>query len=259
MIPVLDLLGGVVVRAVRGERGRYQPMRSRLAAGSEPLVLARALLGHRACQPEPGGAPVLYIADLDAIQGRGVQTGLLAELLQTLRAEHPGLCLWLDAGFADAGAADRAVSAIARDWPELHGDERGDRRDKVRAAVRPVYGSESLHSLAALAEVAAQPGAILSLDCRQQQALDPAGCWQQPDAWPATLIVMTLDRVGAAEGPDLETFARLQARAGHRTMVGAGGIRGQADLAAGHAAGATAWLVASALHDGLLGGAHAGV
>ena len=33
-------------------------------------------------------------------------------------------------------------------------------------------------------------------------------------------------------------------------MVGAGGIRNSADLEAARAAGAGAWLVASALHDG---------
>ena len=33
------------------------------------------------------------------------------------------------------------------------------------------------------------------------------------------------------------------------TLIGAGGIRHAADLAAGREAGADAWLVASALHD----------
>jgi uncharacterized protein related to proFAR isomerase len=234
VIPVLDLLGGVVVRAVRGERGHYQPMQSQLAAGSEPLVLARALLAHPACQG--GEVPVLYIADLDAIQGRGVQTALLRQLLEGLRSDWPRLCLWLDAGFADARAAATAIAALQAD----------------EGAVRPVFGSESLQSLDALAALTARPEAILSLDCRRQQALDPSGSWQQPALWPATLIVMTLDRVGAGQGPDLDTFDRLRTLAVDRTMVGAGGIRSRADLAAGHAAGATAWLVASALHDGQL-------
>jgi len=44
VIPVLDLLDGHVVRAVRGERAAYLPIRSSLAAGSEPLAIARALL-----------------------------------------------------------------------------------------------------------------------------------------------------------------------------------------------------------------------
>ena len=67
------------------------------------------------------------------------------------------------------------------------------------------------------------------------------------------MIVMTLDRVGAASGPDLETFARLRAMAADRRWIGAGGVRDADDLAAATAAGADAWLVASALHDGRLG------
>lgn len=238
VIPVLDLQAGTVVRAVRGERGHYQPMRSRLAAGSAPLPLARALLDHPACQG--GAGPLLYLADLDAIQGRGVQTEALRSLLQALRAERPGLCLWLDAGFTGVGDAQRTVTALSAGLAAPAG------------AVRPVHGSESLASVAELQNISKTSDAILSLDTRGDEALDPAGCARHPAAWPATLIVMTLDRVGADAGPDLSRLKALRAQAGGRTWVGAGGIRDRADLVAGRAAGASAWLVASALHDGKL-------
>ena len=82
--------------------------------------------------------------------------------------------------------------------------------------------------------------------------MDPAGCWQRPELWPRTVIVMTLDRVGAGSGPDLTTFERLRALAPGRQWIGAGGIRDASDLPAAAAAGASGWLVASALHDGRL-------
>jgi len=63
---------------------------------------------------------------------------------------------------------------------------------------------------------------------------------------------MTLERVGADAGPDLETIAGLRARAPHTDLIGAGGIRDAADLDRAAASGAWAWLVASALHDGRL-------
>ena len=44
----------------------------------------------------------------------------------------------------------------------------------------------------------------------------------------------------------------MQARAPGAALIGAGGIRDAADLERAEAAGATAWLVASALHDGRL-------
>jgi phosphoribosylformimino-5-aminoimidazole carboxamide ribotide isomerase len=60
---------------------------------------------------------------------------------------------------------------------------------------------------------------------------------------------MTLDRVGAGSGPDLTTFNAIRQRAAGRAVIGAGGVRNAEDLRAAEAAGAAAWLVASALHD----------
>ena len=221
---------GQVVRGVRGERQAYRPIVSRLADGSAPRDVARGL---RRAAPPPGGAPpVLYVADLDAIQGGAPQAAVLADLLQA----QPDLTLWLDAGFAEP-AAVRALRSVL---------------GAAAGRIRPVYGSESLASAAALEELAREPDAILSLDSRLERPLDPAGAWQRPEAWPPTMIVMTLDRVGAGTGPDLVTFARLRALAPQRRWIGAGGVRDAADLFAAASGGACAWLVASALHDGNL-------
>ncbi|MEJ8838854.1 HisA/HisF-related TIM barrel protein [Ramlibacter sp. AN1133] len=230
VIPVVDLMHGQVVRGVRGERHAYRPIVSRLADGSAPCDIARGL--RAAAPPAPGRQPVLYVADLDAIQGGAAQVGVLADLLQA----QPDLCLWLDAGFAEPAAVRALRAAIG----------------PAATRIRPVYGSESLASAAALDELAQDPEAILSLDTRLACPLDPSGSWQRPQAWPRTVIVMTLDRVGAGTGPDLDTFVRLRAMAPDRSWIGAGGVRDAADLRAATAGGAAGWLVASALHDGTL-------
>jgi phosphoribosylformimino-5-aminoimidazole carboxamide ribotide isomerase len=93
---------------------------------------------------------------------------------------------------------------------------------------------------------------ILSLDRRDGQRLDAAGCWDNPRYWPKQVIVMTLERVGADCGPDLATLRDTAARAPGTQLIGAGGVRHPADLDQARAAGAYAWLVASALHDGRL-------
>jgi phosphoribosylformimino-5-aminoimidazole carboxamide ribotide isomerase len=90
---------------------------------------------------------------------------------------------------------------------------------------------------------------VLSLDRRDGQRLDPAGCWEAMALWPQRVIVMTLERVGSGAGPDLETMAELHRKAPATTLVGAGGVRSTDDLVRGREAGAGAWLVASALHD----------
>jgi phosphoribosylformimino-5-aminoimidazole carboxamide ribotide isomerase len=245
VIPVLDLLDGHVVRAVRGERTAYQPIHSPLAATSEPLHIARALLA-------ASGARTLYIADLGAI----LQQGAHVETLAALRAALPGTDIWLDAGYADYASMHSLFASIEA-TSRRNSHSRSDPHDL--ATLVPVFGTESLHDIDALrAAATAGLSPILSLDHRAGQlvtataSLTPAGhtcAW-----WPPRVIAMTLDQVGSYDGPDLATFERIRAHAPtHTTVIGAGGIRHREDMAAAARTGASAWLVASALHDRRIG------
>ena len=234
LIPVIDLMQGQVVRAVRGNRQAYRPIVSALCASSDPLTVAKILCEHCATRH-------LYVADLDALLGGPAQVAVLRSLLQAL----PGLELWLDAGFASAAAAETLRAELGA----------------VAERVVPVFGSESLASRVELERCfgGAVSGAnewasaaVLSLDRRDGHRLDAAGCWEAPALWPKRVIVMTLERVGSDAGPDLETLVSVRFRSPSTFIVGAGGIRDSGDLARAHAAGAGAWLVASALHDGRL-------
>jgi uncharacterized protein related to proFAR isomerase len=232
LIPVIDLMRGAVVRAVRGDRSAYRPIDSPLCASSEPLTVARTLCEHCA-------SDTLYVADLDALLGGPVQHALLGALL----AAMPRLVLWLDAGFAGADAA----AALRSRWDAA-----------TAARVVPVFGSESIATREAMRRCFAVPAVgashtpLLSLDRRNGERLDPAGCWEAPELWPERVIVMTLERVGANAGPDLDTLTAVQRAKPGATLIGAGGIRDAGDLRRAADAGAGAWLVASALHDGRL-------
>jgi phosphoribosylformimino-5-aminoimidazole carboxamide ribotide isomerase len=226
LIPVIDLMQGQVVRAVQGNRKAYRPIVSRLCKGSDPVTLARTLVEHCASNR-------LYAADLDALTGGAAQVESLRAILRAL----PDLEFWVDAGFADAAAAATLLTAI------------GSGADRVV----PVFASESLRSPSALQQCfASRAAGVLSLDRRDGQKLDPAGCWDLPQYWPGHVIVMTLERVGADMGPDLGTMEEVRVRAPMAKLIGAGGIRHANDLEQAHAVGAHAWLVASALHDGRL-------
>jgi phosphoribosylformimino-5-aminoimidazole carboxamide ribotide isomerase len=231
LIPVVDLLQGQVVRAVRGDRKSYRPIVSALCASSDPVTVARILCEHCAARQ-------LYVADLDALQGGPVQIAVLTDVLEAL----PHIELWLDVGLADAVAGEAVRKQLA----------------PFASRIVLVFGSESLRSREALercfestnAEAeAGVPGAALSLDRRDGRRLDQAGCWDAVDLWPQRLIVMTLERVGSGAGPDLETLQEVRRLAPSAMVIGAGGIRNPQDLALASAAGADAWLVASALHD----------
>ena len=218
-------------------------MQSSLCAGSDPLDVARALL-------DASDAATLYVADLDAILARGEHPAVVAALCHLLGTRQPGAELWLDAGFTDCASLLAMLARIdALAAQTAHGEHPA--APAARAKLVPVFGTETLAHPDALRDAAAaglEP--ILSLDHRAGQRL--GNTHDDTEWWPRRVIVMTLDQVGSGLGPDLTTFARLRALAGARELIGAGGVRDARDLDAASRAGASAWLIASALHDGRL-------
>ena len=231
IVAVMDLEGGRVVHAVRGERERYRPLRSRLVAGAEPVAVASAFR-------ERLGLDELYVADLDAIAGRPAHRDAVAALAAGSRV------------LLDAGASDPAAV-----------------RDLVALGVdRVVVGSETLPGPAALKRLrAALPDAplVVSLDLRAGRVLSPdpvlAGLGaaealaRLADAAPTEAIVLDLARVGSGEGPDVALIAALHERFDDLPLIAGGGVRHAGDLRALAAAGAAGALVATALHDGAIG------
>jgi HisA/HisF family protein len=223
VIPVLDLKSRAVVRAQMGERERYRPIQTPLAPTSDPVDVARGLLSVHRFQ-------TLYIADLDAIEGRGDNDAAIGQL----RRAFPQLSLWVDNGIADH------AGAVA--WL-------GSRRDCL------VLGSETQRDPALVGDLSDHPRVVLSLDFRGVQFAGPTQLLDDPSVWPHRLIVMTLARVGSGTGPDTVRIAEVGARAPGRSIYAAGGVRDASDLGALCQLGVAGALVATSLHDGRLSGA----
>jgi HisA/HisF family protein len=217
VIPVIDVRQGMAVHARRGQRSRYQPLRTPLAQGSDPISVARGYLSLHPFR-------TIYVADLDGIEGRGANTVLMPQLERAL----PGVIVWVD----DGSAGERSLSPT----------------------VVPVIGSESLTHADDLERLRRRPvdDFVLSLDFRGDSFLGPRELIEDAGLWPQRVIVMTLARVGAAEGPDLERVSDIAARAAARRVYAAGGVRGCDDLEALRDAGAAGALVATALHAGTI-------
>lgn len=221
IIPVIDLKGGQVVRAERGARDSYAPIKTGLAASSRPAdVVAGFLALH--------DFPVIYIADLDAIERRGSHE----DEIRALEAAYPNVLFWIDAGISDDKAA-RALLASCRS--------------------SLVLGSENLLDSGLCAAHADDSRVLLSLDFRGDAFQGPRDLLHEPSFWPGRVIVMTLAKVGSHEGPDLARLKEIVAKAGARRCVyAAGGLRGGDDLISLDELGVRGVLVASALHDGRL-------
>ena len=216
-IPVIDLMGGEVVRARMGDRASYRPLQSPLSPTSDPIAVVRGLL---AVHP----FPTLYVADLDAIQRNGDNF----PALRHIRAEFPALQMWVDNGAADAAAIEALISADLG---------------------APVIGSESQRDSKLVAQRRDSRQVVLSLDFRGDAFQGPHEILAEPALWPQRVIVMTLARVGSGAGPDLKRLAAIRSIAGGREIYAAGGVRDTADLSALKAAGAAGALIASALHE----------
>ncbi|MCU0705318.1 MAG: HisA/HisF-related TIM barrel protein [Fimbriiglobus sp.] len=253
IIPVIDVMAGVVVRAVGGKRADYRPVQSKLTASASPLGVAKALL-------KATGAEELYVADLDAITGTGGGT-VGAELADAL----PGTRIWIDQGIR--GEADIARLPLSKPgtWKNLF-------KPLPRANVVPVLGSETVGGPAVVASVRATVGSgcVFSIDTYDGELI---GDWRAWSGWGVAeptdvaalvrgvevvlgnrvFILLDLAHVGSRSGPGTaKAVERLKAELPELCLVSGGGVRTADDVARLKTAGADAVLVASALHDGTL-------
>jgi len=223
IIPVLDLKDRTVVRARMGQRDSYRPIETPLSPTSDPVDVARGLLSIHAFE-------TIYVADLDAIEGRANNDIALDRLGEAF----PGVALWVDNGIADASRA--------RDWL-------ASRTGSL------VLGSESQRDPGTIRALASDPRVVLSLDFRGAAFAGPPTLLAEPEGWPRDVIVMTLARVGSGAGPDLARLSEILAKAPGQSIYAAGGVRDAADLAMLNGLGIAGALVATSLHDGRLTGA----
>jgi len=234
ILPVVDLLGGQVVRGIAGRREEYRPIVSRLCSGAQPASVARALA-------ERFGFAEAYVADLDAIAGRDPDWTSYQVIAGC------GLQLWIDAGLT---GIERATPFVQ---PQVQ-----------HIVARLIVGLESLARREALTELLKLVGRerlVFSLDLKQGRPITRVPEWHSLE--PAeiardvfelgvrSMIVLDLACVGAGAGVGTEVLARsLRTMQPSLELIGGGGVRGVDDLRFMEAAGYDAALVASALHDG---------
>ncbi len=228
VIPVIDLLNGVVVHAFRGARGNYKPLQSTLSRSLDPLDVAMAF--------KTLGFSELYVADLDAILDCSMDFQGLKSIV-----DETGLSLMVDAGVTSIERAqllfESGVSKI-------------------------VIGTETLQNKNFLAESVEQFGCdrvVLSLDLKGNEVLVKPGFPGCRDPMCllsefrlmglSQVIVLDLVRVGSGEGVNFVFLKKIIDEFNFDVYVG-GGVRDIADLVALRTLGVSGTLVATSLHTG---------
>jgi phosphoribosylformimino-5-aminoimidazole carboxamide ribotide isomerase len=238
LIPVIDLLNGQVVHAVRGQRQHYQPVKSVLCNTSDPLAIAKAFRDRM-------GLNEFYIADLDAIQ-RHSQSRHRKIIEALIRID--GIRIILDAGVSD-------IKSI---------------RELFDMGVRKaVVGSETLCMLSSLEEIpkeAVSERLVFSLDLRAGKILSRCAALSEMPSMKALehlqsagwqeVLLLDLMRVGSGEGVDRTLMSEARARFPRLHLLVGGGISKAGDLIELESLGVAGVLAATAFHNGAIMAQH---
>jgi phosphoribosylformimino-5-aminoimidazole carboxamide ribotide isomerase len=228
IIPVIDVLGGRVVHAVRGRRKEYQPLKSNLCASTDPVDVAAAL--------KALGFSELYVADLDAITRRQANFSIFKNITDKTNLE-----LMVDAGIDTLKKAERVL--------ESH-------------VSKVIIGTETLPSASLVAEAIGLFGSekiMVSLDLIGNRIISgfELGALKAPvallrefqKAGVSQIIVLDLARVGSGEGVNMPFLREVLRNIKANVYVG-GGVRDIKDLVELKDISVFGVLLATALHSG---------
>lgn len=216
-------------------RKHYKPVQSILCNSSDPVAVAESFLGKL-------GLSEIYIADLDAIQaGPEENNRPVVEKLAGRRDFE----IILDAGISDVESAIRWIDSGIR---------------------KLVIGSETLPSLQVLADISDVAGAnriVFSLDCYHGKTL--SRCPELEGASPLRaleriealgfreVILLELDRVGSGGGVNFPLASEIRNILPEMSLFLGGGISGANEIVRLRSMGVEGVLVATALHNGIVG------
>jgi phosphoribosylformimino-5-aminoimidazole carboxamide ribotide isomerase len=228
IIPVIDVLEGRVVHAVRGRRKEYQPLKSNICASTDPVDVAAAL--------KALGFGELYMADLDAITRGQANFSIFKNI-----ADKTGLELMVDAGIDNLKKAERVLESHVSKI--IIGTETLPRASLVAEAIE-LFGSEKV---------------MVSLDLMGERVLsgfelgalkDPVALLREfQEAGVSQIIVLDLARVGSGEGVNVPFLREVLRNIKANVYVG-GGVRDIKDLVELKGIGVFGVLLATALHSG---------
>jgi phosphoribosylformimino-5-aminoimidazole carboxamide ribotide isomerase len=228
IIPVIDVLNGIVVHAVRGRRKEYQPIKSRLCASTDPVDVAAAL--------KALGFGELYVADLDAITGGHPNLSMFKRI-----ADKSGLWLMVDAGITSLKTAEKLLgNGVSK---VIIGTETLPSASFVAAAVKS-FGTEKV-----MVSLDLMNGQVLS-KFKQDALVEPMRLFREfQEMGVSQIIVLDLAKVGSEEGVNTQFLKEMKGNVKAQMYVG-GGVRDVKDLVALKDLGVFGVLVATALHSG---------
>jgi len=218
IIPVIDLSQGIVVRAICGKRKSYQPITSAISSNCKPETILSAFFKLYPFK-------IIYIADLDAIQGNGNQS----KLINKFATKYKECEFWVDAGIQQI---------LTR------------KLDDMSKNIKYILGSENNIALHDYEEtIKSNPSILLSLDFNENGLINNSYLLNNSSIWPKKVIVMMLHRVGSNDGVDTKHLENIVALNKNSEIYVAGGIKNSNDIKILNSKNIKGCLIATALHQ----------
>ena len=215
LIPAIDLLDNIVVKAFLGERKKYKPINTKLANSFRLENVIVGLLNEYKFK-------IIYIADLNAIMGNKNNFRIIKKVIK----KFPKIDFWIDYGVKNF-----------LDFKKYH-----DNRFKT------IIGSETLKNTDELKKIYKHKKKefILSLDFKNNFFLGPKNLIKNNKLWPKKTIFMILDSVGSRKRSKLIKLFNVDQK---KDYYLAGGISNNKDIKFLEEKGFKGAILSTAIHE----------
>jgi phosphoribosylformimino-5-aminoimidazole carboxamide ribotide isomerase len=221
IIPVIDLKDGIAVSGKSGKRETYKPLQTVFHNSSDPIAIANAL--------KKAGFKRIYVADLDAIENKGLN-------LEVVREINHIIPVMLDSGLNSYDDTEKILDSV----------------EKVIIATETI---NSLEDIKLLFSLFPKQNLVMSVDVKEGNVLGKHINADFKDIIkiikeikPLEVILLDVSRVGTEKGFNHELINRFIHL--ETSLILGGGVRDQ-DILELNEIGIKNFLIGTALHSGI--------
>jgi phosphoribosylformimino-5-aminoimidazole carboxamide ribotide isomerase len=222
VIPAIDIMGGSVVRLVKGDAA------NKVVYSSEPAEMAKKW--------EAAGADMLHVVDLDAAFGTGSNSDAIAKVVSSVKVPVEvagGIRTHEAAKAAFEKSARVVIGTMAYSDPE---------------AVRKLTKKHPGRVVVSIDQVGGQ---VMVKGWKESSGVKVEDAISQFLAMGVEDFLLTsIDRDGTLEGPDLATLARAVSFSDRARIIASGGIASVEDAIRVKSVGCSAVILGKAMYDG---------
>ena len=222
VIPAVDIMGGQVVRLVKGNPA------NKVVYSSDPSEMARKW--------EAAGADMLHVVDLDAAFGTGNNKEAVSKLVSSVKVP-----VQVAGGIRTADSVKNALEKAAR---IVIGTMAYSDPDTVRKLAKKYLGR-------IVVSIDQSGGKVMVKGWKESTGVSVKDAIAQFLGMGIEDFLLTsIERDGTLAGPDLETLAQAAGIDGRAKIIASGGISSVGDAVRVKSAGCTAVILGKAMYDG---------